>query len=162
MVTKRFKCPSCGEIAAFSATPGEELVVTCPSCKMSGKIRFPAEHDASYAIEVSHLKKVYGDLIAVNDISFQVRKGEIFAFLGPNGAGKTTTVEIIESIREPTAGAVTLLEQKSIPGSIRSKSASVSCRRSSIPLNGSPFGRLWSTSLACIRSGQTSMQSSTP
>ncbi len=109
MVTKRFKCPSCGEIAAFSATPGEELVVTCPSCKMSGKIRFPAEHDASYAIEVSHLKKVYGDLIAVNDISFQVRKGEIFAFLGPNGAGKTTTVEIIESIREPTAGAVTLL-----------------------------------------------------
>ncbi len=63
----------------------------------------------NYAIEVSHLKKVYGDLTAVNDISFSVKTGEIFAFLGPNGAGKTTTVEMIESIRQPTAGSIKLL-----------------------------------------------------
>ena len=56
-----------------------------------------------------NLKKVYGDLVAVNSISFSVKKGEIFAFLGPNGAGKTTTVEMIESIREPTAGMIKLL-----------------------------------------------------
>jgi ABC-2 type transport system ATP-binding protein len=109
MATQRFKCPTCGEVASFSGTPGEDLVVTCPRCMVRGKIRFPAENNIEYAIEVSHLKKVYDDLIAVNDISFKVRKGEIFAFLGPNGAGKTTTVEIIESIREPTAGNVKLL-----------------------------------------------------
>jgi ABC-2 type transport system ATP-binding protein len=65
----------------------------------------PAEH----AIEVEHLTKRYGDLLAVNGISFNVRKGEVFAFLGPNGAGKTTTVEIINMIRAPTLGKVRLL-----------------------------------------------------
>jgi ABC-2 type transport system ATP-binding protein len=65
--------------------------------------------ETDYAIEVDNLTKRYGDLPAVNDISFTVRKGEVFAFLGPNGAGKTTTVEIIETIRTPTSGKVTLL-----------------------------------------------------
>jgi len=65
----------------------------------------PAEH----AIEVENLTKRYGDLLAVNGISFNVRKGEVFAFLGPNGAGKTTTVEIIDMIRTPTSGKVRLL-----------------------------------------------------
>ncbi len=65
----------------------------------------PTEH----AIEVENLTKRYGDLLAVNGISFKVRKGEVFAFLGPNGAGKTTTVEIIEMIRTPTSGKVRLL-----------------------------------------------------
>lgn len=62
-----------------------------------------------YAIEVEGLTKLYGDLKAVNNISFKVRKGEVFAFLGPNGAGKTTTVEIIETIRNPTKGKVKVL-----------------------------------------------------
>ncbi|MHB8882451.1 MAG: ABC transporter ATP-binding protein [Thermodesulfovibrionales bacterium] len=65
--------------------------------------------ETEYAIEVGNLTKKYGDLVAVNDISFGVRKGEVFAFLGPNGAGKTTTVEIIETIRPPTSGKVILL-----------------------------------------------------
>jgi ABC-2 type transport system ATP-binding protein len=65
--------------------------------------------EAEYAIEVDRLTKRYGDLLAINDISFTVRKGEVFAFLGPNGAGKTTSVEIIETIRTPTSGKVTLL-----------------------------------------------------
>ena len=63
---------------------------------------------AEYAIEVENLTKRYGDLPAVNDISFNVRRGEVFALLGPNGAGKTTTVEIIDTIRTPTSGRVTL------------------------------------------------------
>jgi len=62
-----------------------------------------------YVIEVDKLTKRYGDLLAVNDISFTVNKGEVFALLGPNGAGKTTTVEIIDTIRTPTSGKVTLL-----------------------------------------------------
>jgi ABC-2 type transport system ATP-binding protein len=62
-----------------------------------------------YAIEVDHLKKTYGHLNAVDDISFKVKSGEVFAFLGPNGAGKTTTVEIIETIRKPTSGHIKVL-----------------------------------------------------
>jgi len=62
-----------------------------------------------YAIEVEGLTKIYGDLKAVDDISFKVREGEVFAFLGPNGAGKTTTVEIIETIRNPTKGKIKVL-----------------------------------------------------
>jgi ABC-2 type transport system ATP-binding protein len=65
--------------------------------------------DPEHAIDVENLTKRYGDLLAVNDISFHVRTGEVFAFLGPNGAGKTTTVEIIETIRTPTSGKVCLL-----------------------------------------------------
>jgi ABC-2 type transport system ATP-binding protein len=65
--------------------------------------------EVEYAIEVENLTKCYGNLAAVNDISFKVRQGEVFAFLGPNGAGKTTTVEIVETIRRPTSGKVRLL-----------------------------------------------------
>ena len=65
--------------------------------------------EAEHTIEVEKLTKRYGELLAVNDISFNVRKGEVFALLGPNGAGKTTTVEIIDTIRTPTSGKVTLL-----------------------------------------------------
>jgi ABC-2 type transport system ATP-binding protein len=65
--------------------------------------------ETEHAIEVEKLTKRYGDLLAVDDISFNVRKGEVFALLGPNGAGKTTTVEIIDTIRSPTSGKVTLL-----------------------------------------------------
>ncbi len=62
-----------------------------------------------HAIVVERLTKDYGDLRAVNDVSFTVKQGEVFAFLGPNGAGKTTTVEIIETIRTPTSGRVSVL-----------------------------------------------------
>ncbi len=63
---------------------------------------------AENAIAVESLTKRYGDLVAVDGVSFTVRKGEVFAFLGPNGAGKSTTVEIIETIRKPTSGKVTV------------------------------------------------------
>src|SRR4030043_154330 len=65
--------------------------------------------EAEHAIEVEKLTKRYGDVLAVNDISFTVRRGEVFALLGPNGAGKTTTVETIDTIRTPTSGKVSLL-----------------------------------------------------
>jgi ABC-2 type transport system ATP-binding protein len=61
------------------------------------------------AIEVSHLKKVYGHTKAVNDVSFSVEEGEIFGLLGPNGAGKTTTVECMSGLRDPDEGDVTVL-----------------------------------------------------
>ncbi len=60
-------------------------------------------------IEVKDLVKKYGDLTAVNGISFEVHAGEVFSILGPNGAGKTTTVEIMECLRKPTSGSVMVL-----------------------------------------------------
>ena len=60
-------------------------------------------------IEVEGLSKHYPpDVKAVDDISFQIRSGQIFSMLGPNGAGKTTTVEILEGLRSPTAGKATI------------------------------------------------------
>ena len=61
------------------------------------------------AIEVDSLVKKYGDLTAVDSISFAINKGEIFSFLGPNGAGKTTTVEVLECLRKPTSGSAYVL-----------------------------------------------------
>jgi ABC-2 type transport system ATP-binding protein len=61
------------------------------------------------AIEVSDLRKSYGDFEAVRGISFSVEPGEVFGLLGPNGAGKTTTVEILEGYRERSAGLVSVL-----------------------------------------------------
>jgi len=61
------------------------------------------------AIEVTSLKKHYGQLKAVDDISFSVQNGDIFSLLGPNGAGKTTTVEILEGLRERDTGDVKVL-----------------------------------------------------
>lgn len=60
-------------------------------------------------IEVKNLVKKYGDLSAVDGISFDVRRGEIFGLLGENGAGKTTTLEIIEGLRRLTSGKVSVL-----------------------------------------------------
>lgn len=62
------------------------------------------------AIEVESLVKKYGDITAVDDISFTVRKGEVFAFVGPNGAGKTTTVEILVCLRNSTSGQAKVLD----------------------------------------------------
>jgi ABC-2 type transport system ATP-binding protein len=60
-------------------------------------------------IRVADLKKYYGDVKAVDGISFEVARGEIFGMLGPNGAGKTTTIEVLEGLREPNSGAVEVL-----------------------------------------------------
>ncbi|MFG1841056.1 ABC transporter ATP-binding protein [Micromonospora sp. NPDC049175] len=60
-------------------------------------------------IEVTHLKKRYGDLVAVDDVSLAVEAGEIFGVLGPNGAGKTTTVECVAGLRVPDGGGVSVL-----------------------------------------------------
>ncbi|MGD1061109.1 MAG: ABC transporter ATP-binding protein [Methanomassiliicoccales archaeon] len=61
------------------------------------------------AIVVERLSKKYEDVLAVDDISFSVRSGEVFSLLGHNGAGKTTTVEILEGLRNPTSGSAHIL-----------------------------------------------------
>src|ERR1043166_5977069 len=59
-------------------------------------------------IRVNDLVKKFGDLAAVDHISFDVRPGEIFAFLGPNGAGKTTTIKMLTTLLKPTSGSLTI------------------------------------------------------
>ncbi len=60
-------------------------------------------------IRVEGLRKTYGDLVAVNEVSFEVQKGEVFGVVGPNGAGKTTTIECIEGLRKPDGGRIEVL-----------------------------------------------------
>lgn len=72
-------------------------------------------------LKVKDLKKVYDDKPAVDGISFEVKKGEIFGILGPNGAGKTTTLEMIETMREIDGGHVTIdgLDVESQPDEVK-------------------------------------------
>ncbi|RSN14976.1 ABC transporter ATP-binding protein [Streptomyces sp. WAC 05977] len=60
-------------------------------------------------IEVSNLRKTYGEHVAVDDVSFHVEQGEIFGILGTNGAGKTTTVECLQGLRTPDSGTMSVL-----------------------------------------------------
>jgi len=60
-------------------------------------------------IQVSGIRKTYGKLVAVDDVSLDVRDGEIFGLIGPNGAGKTTTMECVEGIRRPDRGSIKVL-----------------------------------------------------
>ena len=62
--------------------------------------------DSSPALEVSNLTKRYGEVLAVNDIGFSVRQGELFGFLGPNGAGKTTTINMLTGLARLDAGKI--------------------------------------------------------
>jgi ABC-2 type transport system ATP-binding protein len=62
----------------------------------------------SNIIEVKNLVKKFGDFTAVNNISFDVKQGEIFAFLGPNGAGKSTTIKMLTTLLSPTTGQILL------------------------------------------------------
>jgi len=107
MVEKTVRCPNCGSITTCNGHPGDIVKISCSSCFLDGKVTFKKIfRSKDIAIEVTGLKKKYDNLVAVNNISFKIKKGEIFAFLGPNGAGKTTTVEMIESIRQPTSGSI--------------------------------------------------------
>ena len=73
-----------------------------PVSEFNGKSEIPA--DAPDAIEVSHIVKKYGDFTAVDDVSFQVKEGEIFGLLGPNGAGKSTLIRMMTTLIPITSG----------------------------------------------------------
>jgi ABC-2 type transport system ATP-binding protein len=64
------------------------------------------------AIRIEGLVKKYPDVVAVDGLDLEVRRGECFGLLGPNGAGKTTTIEILEGLLEPTAGTVEVLGRR--------------------------------------------------
>ncbi|HEY3274334.1 MAG TPA: ABC transporter ATP-binding protein [Methanocella sp.] len=72
------------------------------------------EASGDVVIAASHLVKIYQGFLAVSDVSFRVRRGEIFALLGPNGAGKTTIVEMLAFVKEPTRGFLYVLDSEAI------------------------------------------------
>lgn len=79
------------------------------------------ESNNSIAIHVENLTKYYGKLLAVDHISFKVKKGELFGFLGPNGAGKTTTVRMLTGVIRADEGSAIILGSKA--GSLKAKQA---------------------------------------
>src|SRR5579885_762722 len=64
-----------------------------------------SNNGAEFAVSAEHLVRKFGDFAAVNDVSFRIRKGEIFGFLGPNGSGKTTVIKMLTGLLPLTAGA---------------------------------------------------------
>ncbi len=92
---------------------------------------------AERVIEVRGLSKRYPDVNAVDGIDFEVDQGEIFSLLGPNGAGKTTTVEILEGLRDPTAG-----EARVFGEDVRSGYRRIRERVGVLPQDFEPFDRL--------------------
>ena len=78
--------------------------LSCPFCGSMG-----VSPTSRRVIQVSGIRKTYGKTIAVSDVSFDVREGEIFGLIGPNGAGKTTTMECVEGVRRPDRGVISIL-----------------------------------------------------
>src|SRR3954453_3551232 len=73
------------------------------------------------SLEVSHLLKIYGTQRAVNDVSFQIGKGEIVGFLGPNGAGKSTTMKMITGYLQPDGGKAIVCGIDTVPNPLAVK-----------------------------------------
>src|SRR5690349_15243650 len=84
-------------------------MATLESPAAASLVEAPAAPGGRPAVEVAHLRKSYGPLVAVDDVSFTVAEGEIFGILGPNGAGKTTAIECAIGLRRPDAGTIRLL-----------------------------------------------------
>ncbi|HVQ00387.1 MAG TPA: ATP-binding cassette domain-containing protein [Candidatus Thermoplasmatota archaeon] len=113
MATQVIRCPKCKTTITVTGSPGEHISITCPNCGEKGFYVFPEPQaremiPGSAAITVRNLSKCYKTFKAVDDISFSVRKGEIFGFLGPNGAGKTTTIKAILDLIHADRGEITI------------------------------------------------------
>jgi ABC-2 type transport system ATP-binding protein len=90
---------------------------------MTGSAGLGATGVDARVIRVEEVRKTYGDIKAVDGVSFEVDKGEIFGMLGPNGAGKTTTVEMLEGLRKPDAGSLSVLGVDVVkdPGAVKAR-----------------------------------------
>ena len=112
MISKVVKCPKCSYKTTVIGESGKKIIITCPKCNTKGNYLFPEEHQQltktsdSIAIEVNGLIKTFNGLRAVDNISFNVEKGEIFGFLGPNGAGKTTTIKAMLGLIHADSGNI--------------------------------------------------------
>jgi len=113
-IFKKLRCPTCGNIIEITGFVGEKKIITCNQCNTKGRFSFPTQpvtyktKQGSFSdidvIQVKNLRKTFRDVVAVDNISFTVKRGEIFGFLGPNGAGKTTTIRTLLGFLKPDRG----------------------------------------------------------
>ena len=100
-----------GPAAEVLADPQEEysqrLLADAPSLAVANAYHRPAP-DGDVLVRVDHLRQEYGDFVAVNDVSFEVKRGSTHAIVGESGSGKTTTGRAISLFRDPTSGSVTI------------------------------------------------------
>jgi fluoroquinolone transport system ATP-binding protein len=117
MIRKIIACPRCKTNITVQANPGEKIEVVCPRCRIKGFFRFPEEQSVvplandSYSLDIKNLEFTYpkAEKKAIDNVSFYIKKGEIFGFLGPNGAGKSTTQKVIIGLLKGYYGNVELL-----------------------------------------------------
>ena len=110
-IKKTLRCPNCKKITTVSGNSGETITVTCPHCGNTGKISLEDIHESNSKdtlISVKNISKKYRDVLAVNNVSFGIKKGEIFGYIGPNGAGKTTTIKIMVGLLNQTSGELSI------------------------------------------------------
>ena len=99
---------------------------------------------SDYVIQTDRLTKRYGNILAVDELSIQVRRGHVYGLLGPNGSGKTTTMGMLLGLLKPTSGAFTLFgESDNLEASLRRIGAVIETPPS-IPI--SPVEKTWPTS----------------
>jgi ABC-2 type transport system ATP-binding protein len=92
---------------------------------------------ADPVIHLDHLTKDFGDVIGADNVTFDIRQGEIFGFLGPNGAGKTTTIRMVLDLLRPTSGYVTIFGKE-----LRANSREIRQRCGYLPGNFNAYGNL--------------------
>lgn len=105
------ECPHCHMKQQFIGVEGETKEITCSNCGKKAILTFPSpcfHLKDGCSIIVAHLTKLYNSMKAVDDISFQVKAGEILGFLGPNGAGKTTTIKALLGLIHVDNGTILL------------------------------------------------------
>lgn len=112
MIKKTIMCPNCKDQEIIEGNPGEKKYITCSKCYTKGAFTFPSDKpinkytEGSFAIEINGLTKKYKGFKAVDNLSFNVKTGEIFGFLGPNGAGKTTTIKALLGLIHADSGVM--------------------------------------------------------
>jgi len=127
MNIKTIMCPKCKTKFTIQGNSGEKVKITCPSCNVKGVFTFPSltpdqkAVSVSVTIEIQGFTKNYNGVKAANNISFNVKKGEVFGFLGPNGAGKTTTIKALLGLIHKDAGSFKINGFDTVSNSIESR-----------------------------------------
>ena len=99
-----FSLLSCALMAKSPVTSSLRLASMCVKLTRTGVVSVPLTEAAGVAIEVAGLSRRFGKFVAVDNLSFDVRRGEVFGFLGSNGAGKSTTIRMLCGLLAPTSG----------------------------------------------------------
>lgn len=108
---KKIKCPNCMTIHLVKGNPDQQIKVKCPTCGNIGIFTFEAHisKQSNYSnkmVVLRNVSKRYKELLALNNVSFEINKGEVFGYIGPNGAGKTTTIKIMIDLINKNTGEV--------------------------------------------------------